>query len=219
MVYTFRADPRGTSFWHAHFREELEDGIYGPLIVEDPPNSFPFHYDQEIVVMMTDAYNLTSWEQQAVLLPMFVSAIAAGQPASDPTPDQSFLCAYDETTNPPTPSCSSTTDGKGFNINFQPGLTYRLRLICSSQLAPFLFSIDEHELQVVSTDFTVLNGNAWVQSVPLMVHHAAFYLIILSNLLRFQTGQRYDVLVRAKKHVPAGTKFWARATMQGQCGK
>jgi FtsP/CotA-like multicopper oxidase with cupredoxin domain len=178
LAYTFLANPRGSTYWHAHFREQNEDGLYGPFIVDDPPNSFPFHYDEEIVVMMTDAYNLPSSQEDASLIPQVMSAYAAGKPAYDPSPDQSFLCAYDETTYPPTPSCSSTTDGKGFNINFQPGLTYRLRLICSSQITPFLFSIDEHELQVVATDFTVLDGNAWVQSVPIMVHERHFTCVI-----------------------------------------
>lgn len=199
MQYTFRADPRGSSFWHAHFEDEASDGIYGGLIVNDPPGSFPFHYDEEMVIMLTDAFNLFSWQETLVFLSQAVGYLSKGEQIPDLAPDQSFLCVYDETTTPPTPSCSSTTDGRGFSVTFQPGKTYRLRIICSSEIGPFLFSIDEHELQAVTTDFSILDGSAWVQSVPLM------------------TGQRYDVLVRAKDNVPDGTQFWARATSQPQC--
>jgi iron transport multicopper oxidase len=183
MKYTFQAEPGGSTFWHAHFREENEDGIYGAFIVGDPPNSFPFHYDEEKVIVMTDAYNLTSWQEDASLIPELIYAFSTGTPAYDPTPDQSFLCEYDETKEPAVPSCSSTTDGKGFNLNFEPGKTYRLRLICSSQIAPFQFSIDEHELQMVTTDSTILDGNEWVQSVPLMVRYwcATFHVIHFLN--------------------------------------
>jgi iron transport multicopper oxidase len=174
MKYTFRADPRGSTFWHAHFREELEDGLYGPFIVEDLPGSFPFHYDEERIILLTDAYNLTSWQMEAALGPQIAAGIAAGKSAPDPAPDQSFLCTYNETKHPATPSCSSTTDGKGFNLNFHHGKTYRLRILCTSEIAPFLFSIDEHELRVVSADFAILDGSTWVQSVPVMVRYSAF---------------------------------------------
>jgi FtsP/CotA-like multicopper oxidase with cupredoxin domain len=183
MEYTFLAEPRGSSFWHAHFREQNEDGLYGALIVDDLPGSFPFDYDEEVIIMMTDAYNLNSEEVDASVIPQVIVAYKTGQPAYDPSPDQSLLCTYDETKDPPVPSCSSTTDGNGFNINFQPGKTYRLRLICSSEISPFAFSIDKHELQVVGADFSLVDGTTWVTSVPLMVGYSAFYLIIFSDQL------------------------------------
>jgi len=199
MTYNFTADPSGSTFWHAHFKEENADGVYGPLIVEDEPGTFPYHYDEEKTILITDAYDATSWVVAAEILDVILADVSTGAPIPDAPPDQGLLCVYDESKSPATPSCSSTTDGKGFDLNFEKGKVYRLRLICSSELAPFVFSIDGHELQIVSVDYTVADGSAWVQGVPMM------------------TGQRYDVLVRGCDSAKDGDQYWVRATMQGHC--
>lgn len=142
------------------------DGLFGPFIVEDEPATFPFKYDEERVILMTDSYNKTSWALEEYI---FTPAAEGEPPNPDPTPSQGLLCVYDETVSPVTPSCSSTTTGEGFNINFEQGKTYRLRLIGSADIAPFLFSIDEHELQVVAADYSTLDGSAWVNAVPIQV--------------------------------------------------
>lgn len=164
MAYNFRADPAGSTFWHAHFHEETIDGIHGPFVVEDEPDTFPYEYDEEKVILMTDAYDPSSWQMTGAPLD---SDVNADEPQGNRAPDQGFLCVYDEATGKP--SCSSTTDGKGFDLTFEKGKIYRLRLICSAGLAPFIFSIDEHEMQVVSVDYGVTDGSAWVKGVPMMV--------------------------------------------------
>lgn len=171
MTYNFKADPSGSTFWHAHFHSENVDGLFGPLVVEDEPESFPFQYDYEHVILMTDTYNKTSWALEESIF------TAAEPPSPDPTPSEGLICVYDETAIPATPSCSSTVSGEGFNLNFEPGKIYRLRLICAADLAPFLFSIDEHELQVVSADYFTLDGTAWVNAVPIQVFMVAYRLL------------------------------------------
>lgn len=163
MAYNFVAYPAGSTFWHAHFHEVAVDGVYGPLIVEDEPGTFPYKYDEDLVILMADAYNETSWQEDDQLEQSFEE----GTPHGDPAPDQGFLCVYNEATGKP--SCSSTTDGNGFDLTFEKGKTYRLRLICAAGLAPFLFSIDGHELQVASVDIGITDGSAFVQGVPMMV--------------------------------------------------
>ncbi|KAF9644386.1 hypothetical protein BDM02DRAFT_3121983 [Thelephora ganbajun] len=196
MKYNFNADPPGTALWHAHFHSMNADGLYGPFVVEDRPGSFPFLYDEERVILLTDEYGTTSWE-----LEDYVSTPDAnGNPHLDPTPIGGLLCLYDESDETSvTSSCSRGPSGDGFNLNFEPGKVYRLRIICGSIIAPFIFSIDQHELQLVSSDFSPLDGNTWVKGVPIA------------------TGQRYDVLVRTKATVQPGAAFWIRATLQPQC--
>ena len=166
MKYDFIADPPGTTFWHAHFHSMSADGLHGPFIVEDIPGSFPFDYDEERVILMTDEYGATSWELEDYL----ASPDANGMPHGDPAPTAGLLCLYDESNKSSvTTSCSRGSSGQGFNLNFTPGKVYRLRIICGSIIAPFIFSIDQHELQLVSADFSTLDGTTRVSGVPITV--------------------------------------------------
>ena len=185
MKYDFVADPPGTTFWHAHFHSMNVDGLYGPFIVEDAPGSFPFEYDEERVIVMTDEYGSTSWELEDWLR----TPDANGNPRPDPPPAAGLLCLYDEKNKSSvTTSCSRTSSGDGFNLNFEPGKVYRLRIICGSILAPFVFSIDQHELQLVSADYSSLDGSALVKGVPITVGSGLLLpstlCLILSNLDR-----------------------------------
>lgn len=166
MKYSFVADPPGTTFWHAHFHTMTADGLYGPFIVEDRPGSFPFHYDEERVILLTDEYASTSWELEDYLN----TTDANGNPHPDPAPSSGLLCLYDEKNkNSVTTSCSNDSSGQGFNLDFEPGKVYRLRIICGSIIAPFVFSIDQHELQLVSADYSTLDGNTTVEGIPITV--------------------------------------------------
>ena len=169
MVYNFKADPSGTALWHAHFHSQNVDGLYGPFIVNDELGSFPFHYDEEKVILMTDSYDQSSWALEQY---MTTPPVSADQPHTDPTPNQGLICLYDESKSPAIPSCSSTSSGTGFNLNFETGKTYRLRLVGAADLAPFLFSIDEHQLQVVAVDYAIVDGSAWVNSIPITVGYS-----------------------------------------------
>ena len=166
MKYNFAADPAGTTFWHAHFHSMSADGLHGPFIVEDKPGSYPFPYDEERVILFTDEYGSTSWELEDYLR----TPDAEGNPHPDPAPSAGLMCLYDETNKTSaTSSCSSDSTGQGFNLNFEPGKVYRLRIICGSIIAPFIFSIDQHELQLVSADYSTLDGETWVKGVPITV--------------------------------------------------
>lgn len=182
MKYNFIADPPGTTFWHAHFHTMTADGLHGPFIVEDSPGSFPFDYDEERVILLTDEYGSTSWQLEDLL----ATPDGTGLPRGDPTPADGLLCLYDESdTSSVTSSCSRTSTGEGFNLNFEPGKVYRLRIMCGSILAPFIFSIDQHELQLVSVDYSPLDGSTWVQGVPIVVgswlHLPSTFNLILLN--------------------------------------
>jgi FtsP/CotA-like multicopper oxidase with cupredoxin domain len=52
FTYRFIADDPGTYFFHPHVGVQLDRGLYGPLIVEDPKE--PLSYDEEWVVVLDD---------------------------------------------------------------------------------------------------------------------------------------------------------------------
>jgi len=166
MKYKFTADPPGTTLWHAHFHSMNADGLYGPLVVEDPPGTFPFHYDEDRVILLTDEYGNSPWGLEDYLNTLGPDGNIRG----DLSPIGGLLCLYDEKNKTSvTSSCSRGSSGQGFDLNFEPGKVYRLRIICGSILAPFIFSIDQHALQLVSSDYSILDGSAWVKGVPVMV--------------------------------------------------
>ena len=217
MKYNFSADPAGATLWHAHFHSMNLDGVQGPLIVEDQPGSFPYQYDEDRVILLTDEYGSTSWELEEHIN----TPDGSGAPVPDPAPTAGLLCLYDEKNEASvTSSCSRGPSGQGFNLNFEPGKVYRLRIICGSIIAPFIFSIDRHELQLVSADYFPLDGNTWVKGVPIAVS-SGLHLpsTVWPDPLEIQTGQRYDVLVRTNATVDSNETFWVRATMQKQCCK
>jgi FtsP/CotA-like multicopper oxidase with cupredoxin domain len=52
FTYTFRAEPAGTYFYHSHVGLQLDRGLLGPLIVEEPDPHV--EYDREYVVVVDD---------------------------------------------------------------------------------------------------------------------------------------------------------------------
>ena len=166
MQYDFVADPPGSAFWHAHFHAMSVDGLHGPLIVEDKNGTFPFPYDEELVILLGDEYYNTSWQIEDYLNTPDPNGIRRGAHF----PPVGLLCLYDETNKTSVTSfCSRNSTGEGFNVNFEPGKVYRLRIICASLLAGYVFSIDQHQLQLVSADFSILDGNTRVDGIPIFV--------------------------------------------------
>jgi FtsP/CotA-like multicopper oxidase with cupredoxin domain len=52
FVYEFEAKPSGSYIYHSHFRYQLDQGLYGALIIE--PSSQRESYDQEHTLMLED---------------------------------------------------------------------------------------------------------------------------------------------------------------------
>lgn len=92
---------------------------------------------------------------------------------------------------------SSSSTGKHFSTNFVEGTSYRLRLVNVAIDTHFKFSIDNHTMTVIETD--------WVPIVP-----------YTTTTLNIAMGQRYDVIVKADQGAIA-TDFWMRAIPQLAC--
>ena len=83
-------------------------------------------------------------------------------------------------------------------LSLQQGQRYLLRLINTSYWTAFTFSIDNHEMWVVSADF-----------VPITPFKA--------TSIRVNIGQRYNIVVVANSINSSDTNFWIR-TYQSPCG-
>ena len=60
FVYEFEATPAGTHWYHSHTGVQYGDGLFGPLIVDEPTP--PARYDREEIVLIND-WNLRSSEE------------------------------------------------------------------------------------------------------------------------------------------------------------
>lgn len=87
-------------------------------------------------------------------------------------------------------------NGGSYSITtLTPGKTHRLRLINTAVENPIRVSIDNHQMQVITSDFVPIHP-VWIDSVMLGI------------------GQRYDVIVNANQTVD---NYWIRATAETAC--
>ena len=97
--------------------------------------------------------------------------------------------------------CSSSTDekclggGKKFEVSFEAGKKYRMRLINTAVDGHFQFSLDGHSFQVIAMDL-----------VPIVPYE--------TDNLYISIGQRYDIIVEANA---APGNYWLRAGWQTAC--
>ncbi|KAJ1819089.1 ferroxidase fet3 [Coemansia sp. RSA 2599] len=130
-TFTYRLQLRQIgSYWiHSHFKSQTADGLRTWLVIKDPQEVYK--YDEEIVVTLEDWFR----EPAEVLLKQMDS----------PDPHIRF--------KPIVPY--GIIGGECANrkrIRFEPGKTYRLRLINIGASFEFHFSMEGHELRVIEVD-------------------------------------------------------------------
>lgn len=159
----------GTHFWHAHSGLQRADGVFGPIIINEPNNSNPYahlyNYDlPEHVITMNE------WTNETAI------AKFAGHHHNDGD-------------NKPS---SILINGKGVLVKFRGGTNYvetpsaefkvahgkvyRFRLINAGILyCPIEFSIDGHNLIVIASDGRYLE----TKEVESLVIYAGEYMLAI----------------------------------------
>lgn len=180
------ADQWGTYWVHAHASGHYVDGLRAPFLIHPP--SEVYRYDEEFTVVLGDWYH----SEHGVLLKRFINI--ANPKGAEPVPDAALMYfAQNGTYLTPKAGTfpSGPTSSVGFNENatlpFQPGKTYRLRIINTSAFSAFFFWIDGHNMTIVEVDGTD------IQPSPI-------------DLISITTAQRYSILVTALNDTSAN---WA----------
>ncbi|KAF8632864.1 hypothetical protein AX17_004712 [Amanita inopinata Kibby_2008] len=176
----------GTYWVHAHASGQYVDGLRAPLVIHPPKE--PHSYDEEYTIVLGDWYH----EEHSTLVKRFINI---GNPGgAEPVPDAALVYfAQNATYLGPKPGSVPTgpTSAIGFNQNatlpFQPGKTYRLRIVNTSAFAAFFFWIDGHDMRIIEVDGTD------IQESPI-------------DLISIAVAQRYSVLVTARNDTSAN---WA----------
>ncbi|KAF4319986.1 hypothetical protein G195_005916 [Phytophthora kernoviae 00238/432] len=179
-VYRFTPDKSGTFWWHSHHKAQYAYGLRGPLIVHPPAKdlrSCEKDIDEEYTIQLADIYHAPPppgpalWDSIVINnLGCFNCSAAAMNNFTDCEPDQPLS-----------------------TFHFQGGKKYLLRLINVAAMAPFEFSIDDHDFRVIAADAEPV--------VPTQ----------LINSLFINVGQRYDIIVETKNDTQGVDSFWMRA--------
>ncbi|XP_013180620.1 PREDICTED: laccase-5 isoform X2 [Papilio xuthus] len=179
----------GTHFWHAHTGLQKLDGLYGSIVVRQPPskdpNSHLYDYDLTTHVML-----LSDWlhEDAAERYPGRL-AVNTGQ---DP---ESVLINGKGQFRDPNTGFMTNTPLEVFTIT--PGRRYRFRMINAfASVCPAQLTIEGHNLTVIATD-----GEP-VQPVQ------------VNTIISF-SGERYDFVIEASNRPAA---YWIQVRGLGECG-
>jgi FtsP/CotA-like multicopper oxidase with cupredoxin domain len=168
LYYEFDLKQAGTFWYHSHFGLQEQQGLGGPLIIEDPNE--PQAYDEDLVVMLSDVIDIPVADVIPRLrkgeLKVSVSdpyTLPDGAPFRIDVPYAGYLC-------------NGRTPENSWSHALRAGSRARLRLINGSGSSFFRIAIDGLPLTLIAADGDPVE--------PLMV----------DNLV-IGTAQRYDVLV------------------------
>ena len=188
MTYKFHADQYGTSWYHSQFSFQYSNGLYGPLIINGPATA---DYDEDLgAVFITDWDHTTADDVWATIANFNVTF--NGSDTGLINGMNTGNCTASNATKPD-PNCVG--EGEKFQLFFEAGKKYRLRVLNVAEEDWVQFSIDNHTLTVIATDF-----------VPIVPYQ--------TNSVLIDMGQRYDVIVEA--NAPPGD-YWLRSGFEQYC--
>lgn len=179
----------GTHFWHAHTGLQKLDGLYGSIVVRQPPskdpNSHLYDYDLTTHVML-----LSDWlhEDAAERYPGRL-AVNTGQ-----DPENVLINGKGQFRDPNT-GFMTNTPLEVFTIT--PGRRYRFRMINAfASVCPAQVTFEGHNLTVIATDGEPVH--------PVQVN----------TIISF-SGERYDFVIEAN-NIPGA--YWIQVRGLGECG-
>ncbi|XP_050514560.1 uncharacterized protein LOC114336593 [Diabrotica virgifera virgifera] len=187
--YQWLAGNAGTHFWHAHTGLQKMDGLYGSIVIRQPPshdpNSHLYDYD-----LTTHVVLISDWMHEAAA-ERFPGRLAVNT-GQDP---ESCLINGKGQFRDPNTGFMTNTPLEVFTIT--PGKRYRFRMINSfASVCPAQLTIQGHDLTLIATD-----GEP-VQPVK------------VNTVISF-SGERYDFVINADQ---APGAYWIQLRGLGECG-
>jgi FtsP/CotA-like multicopper oxidase with cupredoxin domain len=173
FVYEFEARPAGSFFYHSHAGYQLDQGLYGALIIE--PVRHPLPYDREYTLVLED----------------WVMRNGGGPAAVERRPPMGMMHGRRGRRQPLTPSAGPlwepVYDGYAVNgkvgraiepIIVSKGDRVKLRLINAASATVFYLRLAGHAFTIIASDGNPIR--------PLQ-----------SDILQIGMGERYDVIITA----------------------
>ena len=166
----------GTYWLHGHYQGQYADGLRTPFIIHRAEGE-AYDYDDDYTVVLADWYH----EKNGYIL----KHDYLKQNGSYPTPDSGLM--YFAHTKKGLEAKTMPGMNENATLPFEPGKTYRLRLINMSATTVFDFWIDGHDMEIIEAD------GVDVERYP-------------TDTVQVAVGQRYSVLVKARDEP---TKDWS----------
>ena len=136
FTYKFRALQYGSAWYHSHYSLQYGDGLLGPLTIYGPSTA---NYDSDDTfrpILITDWNHRSVFEDWPVML------------ESESAPEMTNILLNGTGQFGP-----GKTEKQKFQLYFEKGKRYMLILVNTAVDTTFLFSIDEHILEVIEADF------------------------------------------------------------------
>lgn len=179
QTYKWRAVQYGSSWYHSHFSVQAWDGIFGGILINGPATA---DYDVDLGHVF-----LNDWSHQTA----DVLALEATYTRL-PILDNCLINGTNTWTQD-----NGTVVGSRFETTFVANTSYRIRLVNGAANTHFRFTIDNHTMEIIASDF-----------VPIIPYN--------TTDLSIGMGQRYDIIVTALNATTAGN-YWIRAIPQESC--
>ena len=178
--YAFTAPDPGTYWYHPHVGTQLDTGLYGPLIIDDPAD--PGDFDVEAILMLDDWTDGWGPRPAAILQDMQDNGMGGmggmggmnmstskDEPLGDDTGDVSY----------PGHLINGRLPTDAITVEAKPGQRVKIRVINAGGDTAYRFAIQDHSLTVTHSD-----GYA---TAP-----------VETDALIIGMGERYDVEITAK---------------------
>ncbi|WVW85346.1 hypothetical protein I302_107384 [Kwoniella bestiolae CBS 10118] len=198
FIYEFPINNRwGTYWWHSHYSNDLQEGIYGPLIVHHPeePVRRGQDYDEDRIIFVGDWWH----DRAEVIVAGLTSSEGYRGTVASPEPDTILINGVGEA------NCSSSLYPAGASCDPPPrpiiylpvNKRVRLRFINTASHSHLRLSLDQHDLEVVEADSTPVWGPT-LHELPI------------------SEAQRYSVIIYTNQG-KVGDKFWLRVNQGTAC--
>ncbi|KAL2043517.1 hypothetical protein N7G274_003824 [Stereocaulon virgatum] len=196
--YKFKALQYGHSWYHSHYSLQYPDGVAGPLLIHGPSSA---NWDEDWTPIL-----ISDWSHRSAFQDFYVELgnSTSGVLGREPTMQSIVLNGTGSYTCDPSTDKNCLPQNKRkpiFSKVFQQGKRYLLRLINASTESAFVFTIDNHVLEVISTDLVPIHP-------------------FKTESIHIGIGQRYSVIVEAKPSAPVQKdgNYWIRTVVSDGCG-
>ncbi|ESO96136.1 hypothetical protein LOTGIDRAFT_231844 [Lottia gigantea] len=192
--YKFRASNPGTHFWHAHTGVQRADGVYGNLVVRQPPKS-DVHWSLYDHDLPEHTMVVNDWLNQ-----LTIDRFAAHHHNDGDNKPRLMLINgrnnYKEFKYDDTPDQIFKTPNEVFKVKMNE--TYRFRVASNAIFnCPLQISIDDHTMTVIASD------------------GSPFDPVVVDSFNIF-AGERFDFVLHATQD-PGN--YWFRVRGMADCGE
>ena len=198
FAYDFVVPDAGTYWFHSHVGTQLDRGLYGPLIVEDP--SEKVDYDGELVVVLDDWIDGTGTDPDEVFENLRKSGMKTMEPGGPGVTPTSPLGADGGDVTYPYFVINGRAPGDPQVVDYRQGQRIRLRVINAGSDTAFRVAVPGTSMRVIQTD-----------GYPVVPVQAESVILGM--------GERFDAIITVNEPVPVvavpeGKQGHARLTMR-----